>query len=154
MRNLKTSLLIAALALSNAAFAVGSTSTGFGTATSSASASGTYASIVSFTIPTASLTIPSNQVRPGASFTVTIPVTNTTDRTITVTPSAVTGGASNVTVSTPLAHDIATGASFSFVYTVTFAADSAAGSALTGNVNLSFPLAGNDTAADPTDLSF
>lgn len=153
MRHFKTVALFAAL-VAGSAFAVeSSTPTGYGTATASVTATGTYASAVSFTLPNATLTIPTKQVRPGATFTVTIPVTNTTDRSITITPGDVTAPG-NVTVtntSGPVA--ILAGDAGNLVYTVTFADDAASYATLTGDVSLVFPMTGADTVETPSNLT-
>lgn len=153
MRNFKNIALIAVLALSNAAFAVDSNGTSFGTAESTVTASGTYSSAVKFTLPAASLTIPSQQVRPGAAFTITIPVTNTTGRAINISAGTVTGAPTNVTITPPAPHlNVADGATAQLVYEIEFALDGVSGAALSGDVNLSFQILADDDAATPDDL--
>lgn len=86
MRHLKNIALLTALTLGGAASAaVDSTSSSYGSAYTDITTTGTYQKAVSFSVPNSTLTIPSTQVRPGADFTVTVPVTNTTDHTITIT---------------------------------------------------------------------
>ncbi|MCD0157911.1 hypothetical protein [Deinococcus sp. 6GRE01] len=147
-------LLTTILALSTAN-AAGSTSTGFGSATSTMTASGTYASAVSFTIPDTTLTIPKAQVRPGATFTVTIPVTNTTDRAITIEAGEITNGNTGLTIIAGANCDtVAPGGLCNLEYTLTFANDSAGAAALGGtDVSVTFAINAFDTAAPAEDLT-
>lgn len=147
-------LLTTILALSTAN-AAGSTSTGFGSATSNMTASGTYASAVSFTIPDTTLTIPKAQVRPGATFTVTIPVTNTTDRAITIEAGEITNGNTGLTIIAGANCDtVAPGDPCNLVYTLTFANDSTGAAALGGTaVSVTFAINAFDTAEAPEDLT-
>ena len=156
MRHFKTVALISALIVGSAFAIKPSEPTGYGTAESSVTATGTYASAVSFTLPNGLLTIPKKQVRPGASFTVTIPVTNTTDRPITVTAGPVTGTGVGSYVTVVIDEGevtIAKDGTLSLAYTVTFDEDDASFSTLTGNVALVFPMTGTDTAETPDDLT-
>ena len=153
MRNIKTAALLSILALSTAASAVDSTSTGYGSAESSVTASGTYASNVSFSVPSATLAIPSAQVRPGATFKISIPVTNKTDRAVTFT-AGVVGKPNNAEVTSPSAITVAANTTGTLVYTITFNADTAASAALAGSsANFTFPITAADTAAAPQDLT-
>ena len=153
MRNIKTAALLSILALSTAASAVDSTSTGYGSAESSVAATGTYASNVSFSLPSASLTIPAAQVRPGATFQISIPVTNKTDRAVTFTAGTVTKPG-NVVVTPPNPLTVASGATGALTYTIEFNADTAASAALAGtSANFTFPITAADTAAEPQDLT-
>lgn len=124
MRHFTRLALLAALSLTGVSLATGSTSTDYNNATMSLTASGTAGTAVSFTVPSASISIPKEQVRPGASFRVTIPVTNTTDREITVSVMAVKSGdlSGKLTV-TPVEDTatIAAGARGTLVYTFSFA---------------------------------
>ena len=104
MFNAKKSALVIAALLSFAApaFAVDSTQTDYDHAALSLSADGTYAQAVSFSVPSTAITLTAQQIRPGNSFTLSIPVTNTTDRDIDVSVVAKTPtgtGAANLTVS-------------------------------------------------------
>lgn len=152
MRHFKTVALFSAL-VAGSAFAVDSIPAGFGSATSSVTATGTYASAVSFTLPSATLAIPTKQVRPGATFTVTIPVTNTTGRSITITPGLVTGLGDNITVTNPAPKVILANTAGNLVYEVAFEDDDVSFSSLTGEVNLVFPMTGADTAEAEENLT-
>lgn len=90
MFNAKKSALVIAALLSFAApaFAVDSTQTNYDNASMSLSAAGTYAQAVSFSVPSPTVTLSAEQIRPGNSFTLSIPVTNTTDRDINVSAVA------------------------------------------------------------------
>ncbi|MFN4253263.1 hypothetical protein [Deinococcus sp.] len=147
-------LLTTILALSTAN-AAGSTSTGFGSATSTMTASGTYASAVSFTIPDTTLTIPKAQVRPGATFTVTIPVTNTTDRAITIEAGSITNGNTGLTIIAGTNCDtVAPGDLCNLEYTLTFASDSVAAATLgETDITVAFAIDAFDTAEDPENLT-
>lgn len=153
MRTLKTFALLTALTCS-AAFAVDSMPTGYGSANTTVTASGTYASAVSFTVPSASLNIPTPQVRPGASFTVTVPVTNTTDRSITVSAGTIGKPGNATVVPTVGTASIASGATGNLMYTITFDTDSAQAATLTGTADFSFQVLATDTAATPGNLSY
>lgn len=124
MRHFTKLALLTALSLTCASLATGSTSTDYNNATMSLTASGTAGTAVGFTVPSASISIPGSQVRPGASFKVTIPVTNTTDREITVSVMAVKSGdlSGKLTV-TPVKNTatIAAGAAGTLVYSFSFA---------------------------------
>lgn len=153
MRNIKTAALLSILALSTAASAVDSTSTGYGSAQSSVTASGTYASNVSFSLPSATLTIPSAQVRPGATFRISIPVTNNTDRAVTFTAGTVTKPG-NVEVTPPSPLPVASGATDMLTYIITFNADTANFATLSKtSISFTFPITAADTAATPQDLT-
>ena len=154
MRILKMATLTCILALSTA-HAATSTSTGYGAATSAVAASGTYASAVSFTIPDTTLTIPGAQVRPGATFTVTIPVTNTTDRAISIEAGSITNGNTGLTVIAGANCDtVAQGTVCNLEYTLTFANDSAGAATLGGtDVSVTFAINAFDTAAPAEDLT-
>ncbi|AFD26981.1 hypothetical protein [Deinococcus gobiensis] len=151
MRNIKNIALLLTFALSTAATAITSTSTGYGSATASVTASGTYASNVSFTLPAASLEIPSAQVRPGATFKITIPVTNTTDRKVTIT-AGIVGAPANVTVTAPTPVPANAGATVNLVYIIAFDDDAEKYAGLTGPANFTFPMSAADTAVTPVDL--
>lgn len=143
MRHLKSVALSALLALTAPALAESSTQTDYNNASMSLTASGTFAEAVSFTIPSTTVTLDSQQVRPGNSFTVTIPVTNTTDREIRVKAvvSGQTGaGADHLTV-TPGNDEqtIAPGTEAELTFTFTFdgstdAAQAGKGVSVTFNV--------------------
>lgn len=153
MRNIKTAALLSILALSTAASAVDSTSTGYGSAKSSVGASGTYASNVSFTLPSATLTIPSAQVRPGAAFKISIPVTNKTDRAVTFTAGTVTKP-SNTEVTSPSFITVGSGLTGTLTYTIRFNADTAGSEALAGtSADFTFAIEAADTAVTPQDLT-
>lgn len=92
----------ALLTLSTPALAEVSTQTDYDNATMSLNADGTFSQAVSFSIPSTAITLSAGQIRPGNSFTVSVPVTNTTDRDIdvSVVNQAPTGtGAAHLTVS-------------------------------------------------------
>ncbi|ADY25667.1 hypothetical protein Deipr_0500 [Deinococcus proteolyticus MRP] len=72
------------LAVFTSALADSSVSTDYDNASLSLTAAGTYAQAVSFSVPRTAITLSAAQIRPGNSFTVSIPVTNTTDREIDV----------------------------------------------------------------------
>lgn len=155
MRTFNIAVLLTTLLALSTANAAGSTSTGFGAATSTMTATGTYASAVSFTIPDATLIIPAAQVRPGATFKVIIPVTNTTDRAISIEAGTVTNGNTGLTVLAGANCDTVTaGAVCNLEYTLTFAADSAGAAAFGGtDVSVTFAINAFDTAEAPEDLT-
>ncbi len=91
MRNFKSFALIAALALSNAAYAVTpSTPVDYdnATATGLSTEVGTFKQKVSFNIVSSSVDL--TVMKPGQAYTITIPVENTTDRDIAVSLDDVT----------------------------------------------------------------
>ncbi len=154
MRNFKSIALIAALALSNAAYAADSTNTDFSNAESTTTASGTYATAVSFTLPNASLSIPSQQIRPGASFTITLPVTNTTDRAVNISAGNVTKPDNTTVVNTTTSFsNVAAGATVNMVYTISFSADTGDYSTFTGAANFSFQVLAADAADSVNNLT-
>lgn len=159
MRYFKSLALMTALTLSSAAFATmpgfPSQPVDYGTAVNQVTATGTYQSAVSFTVPSTTLTIPSAQVRPGAHFTVTIPVMNTTDRTITISDNVSSAMAGDVTVMPTFGPvDVLSGDYGNFTYDLTFPAD-AMGSEIYGGqpVQIVFKLIGHDTAAEAQNLT-
>lgn len=155
MRNLKSLILMTAFALSTAGYAATSTSDGFGNAEATAEASGTYATAVSFTLPSANLSIPSQQIRPGATFTITIPVTNTTDRKVDISAGTV-GKPANATVvnTTTSFPDVAAGATVPMVYTITFDTDSGDYTSFAGDADFSFQILAADAADSVQNLTF
>lgn len=131
MRNFKNIALIAALALGSSAFAVGSTPLDYDHATAVVVASGTTAQSVSFSVPQTTVAISSGYMRPGATYTVEVPVTNTTDRKISISADSVLSGdgAALVTLSGGAAvDDVMPGETATLSYTVILssAADAAA----------------------------
>lgn len=85
MRNLKSIALTAALVLTGAAFAVTSTPSDYNTATASTTATGGFGETVAFNIPSATFTIDAALLKPGTTYTITIPVTNSTsNRTMNI----------------------------------------------------------------------
>ncbi|GGL20553.1 hypothetical protein [Deinococcus radiotolerans] len=85
MRNITKLAVAAALAFSGMAFAVDSTSTTENSATMTVQADGTTLDTVKFSVGSGSITIPADNMRSGAEFDIKIPVTNNTNRAITVT---------------------------------------------------------------------
>ncbi len=155
MRNFKTLALITALTLSAAIAQSTSTSDGFGNAEATATASGAYASAVSFTLPTASLSIPSQQIRPGATFTITVPVTNTTDRAVNISAGDVVAPANaDVEKTTASFNGVAPGATVKLIYTITFSPDTGDYSTFTGTANFSFQILAADAASTVTNLEY
>ncbi|UQN08757.1 hypothetical protein [Deinococcus sp. QL22] len=163
MRNFKSIALIAALALSSAAYAIGSNSVSENEATMTVSANGQSLDSVKFSVGSGSFTIPTANIRSGASFTITIPVRNDTNRAITVTSAHALGGSlasEYVAVTSDNASGVAVaaGATGSVLYTITFdtlasEADRLAFSNKT--MSVAFDLTG--TSADPVgpvDQSF
>lgn len=128
----KTAFVILFAALTSA-LAVDSTQTDYDHAALSLSAQGTYAQAVSFSIPSTELTLSAEQVRPGNSFTVSIPVTNTTDRAIDVSAvaAAPTGtGASHLTVQAVSAQaTLPAGQTTTLTFTLSFDASTEAAQA-------------------------
>ncbi|AXG98115.1 hypothetical protein DVJ83_01870 [Deinococcus wulumuqiensis] len=127
MFNARKSALVIAALLTLAAPALAQTSsnqTDYDNAILSLSAAGTYAKAVSFSVPSTTVTLKAEQIRPGNSFTLSIPVTNTTDRDIDVSAVAKTPtgtGAANLTVSgvSPTAT-IMPGEDATLTFTLTF----------------------------------
>ena len=124
MRQFKSFAVAAALILGSTSLAATSVSTSYDQATLQLTATGQAQEAVNFTVPSASITIPGAQVFPGNSFTVTIPVTNTSDRKIKVSVSGVTGGdlAGKLTI-TPNVDlvELIAGSDDNLVYTFTLA---------------------------------
>ncbi|MFC5847261.1 Hsp20/alpha crystallin family protein [Deinococcus petrolearius] len=127
MRQVKFFAIAAALLLGSTSLAATATSssTSYDQATMQLEATGAAQEAVNFTVPNASITIPGSQVFPGNSFTVTIPVSNTSDRDIRVTVSdpGVTGDLAGKLTVTPVktSADIVAGGSGSLSYTFTLA---------------------------------
>ena len=150
MRNLKNIALIAAFALTGSVFAAtSSTPAGYDGATLTIAGISTTARSVSFTVPSTTVTITSGYLRPSAVYTVTVPVTNTTDRKITVSAApTVTGtGAGLVTVSgggtlTDLSPN--TEGVMNYTVTMTSAADAAAFAGK--SVTLTFDISATSTS--------
>lgn len=135
MFNAKKSALVIAALLSFAApaFAVDSTQTDYDNASMSLSAEGTYSQAVSFSVPSTAITLTAQQIRPDNSFTVSIPVTNTTDRDIdvSVVNQAPTGtGAAHLTVSgVSTTANIKPGEVATLTFTLTFDSSTSAAQA-------------------------
>ncbi|GMA16533.1 hypothetical protein E5F05_13750 [Deinococcus metallilatus] len=159
MHHFKALALVAAL-LTGGALAADSTSTDHNNATMTLTASGTASDAVKFTIAQTTLTIPAAQVRPGASFTVSVPVSNPTSRNIKVSGAAGTpsGGAfsSKLTIAPVNASNVAIagGSSGTLSYTFTFAAAQAGDPVYTGNVSVTFTITATADDAAPGDLTF
>ncbi|GAA5512166.1 hypothetical protein Dcar01_00880 [Deinococcus carri] len=160
MRSLKTLALMTALMVSGGAYAADSTSTDHNNATMTLTTSGTASDAVKFSIAQTTLTIPAAQVRPGASFTVSVPVSNPTGRNIKVTGVAGTptgaAFASKLTITGTNATNVAVGAgnNATLTYTFTFANAAAGDPIYSGNVSVSFTI--NAVADDDAtqDVSF
>jgi hypothetical protein len=121
MRNFKNVLLTAVLALSTGALAVSSNPVDYDHATLAVLATGSTAQNVSFSVPSTALTISTGFMRPATTYTVTVPVTNTTDRIITVSATSATSGTGASLVSvTPSGSpvDLAPGASGTLTFSV------------------------------------
>ncbi|GAA4001638.1 hypothetical protein GCM10022631_10230 [Deinococcus rubellus] len=150
MRNFKNIALIAVLALTGSAFAVtSSTPTDYDNATLAVTATGATAQNVSFTVPSTSLTITTGYMRPSATYTVTVPVTNTTDRKITVSAVATpTGtGASLVTVTGGVTlTDLAPGADGVLTYTVNTSASASAADFAGKSVTITFDISATSSS--------
>ncbi|ULH17468.1 hypothetical protein MF271_20645 (plasmid) [Deinococcus sp. KNUC1210] len=151
MRTLKNIVLLSVLALSGSVFAASSTAVDYDNATLAITATGTTAQNVSFTVPSTALTISSAYMRPSASYTVAVPVTNTTDRKITVSaaPTVSGSGTSLVTVSggTDLT-DLAAGATGTFTYTVTTSASASAEDFAGKSVIITFDISATSTSTN------
>lgn len=132
MRNLKSIALTAALVLTGAAFAVDSAATTYNTATASTTASGEFGDTVAFTIPDATFSIDAAQLKPGKTYTITIPVTNSTsNRTMNIGSTFTPGGslaASLYTLNPTTASltDLAAGTDGDIVYTLEVSASASA----------------------------
>ncbi len=138
MRNLKIAALVSSLLLGTA-FAATSTPTDFDTATVSGESAtvGTFGEAVNFTVSTSSIDL--TVMKPGETYTITIPVTNTTDRAINLTLKNVLASAGDSSVAsivsstqaTPL--QLAAGASGELIIAVTLkgAGDVVAGDTVT-----------------------
>lgn len=131
----KSALVIAALLSLGAPALAGtsSTQTDYDNAALSLSADGTYAQAVSFSVPSTAITLTAQQIRPDNSFTVSIPVTNTTDRDIdvSVVNQAPTGtGAAHLTVSgVSTTANIKPGEVATLTFTLTFDSSTSAAQA-------------------------
>lgn len=82
MRHFKSTALALGLLLSGAALAVESGT--YNRATMTVTAQGAYGEAVNFTIPSATIALDTKALKPGQLYTVSVPVTNTTDRPIRV----------------------------------------------------------------------
>ncbi|GAA5534689.1 hypothetical protein [Deinococcus aluminii] len=133
----KVASLLAALILSSPALAVSSTPTDYNHATAEVSVTGSYGGGVSFTIDESQITLPVGQMKPGATYTVTIPVQNTSANSIDVTAtSSVTDGATyvaRVDGTGTNSATIAAGSSGNLTFRVTLSSDAnvTAGTAVT-----------------------
>ncbi|GGR36012.1 hypothetical protein [Deinococcus ruber] len=151
MRTLKNIVLLSVLALSGSVFAATSTAVDYDHATLAVTASGTTAQNVSFTVPATAVTITSGYMRPSASYTISVPVSNTTDRKITVSaaPTVTGSGASLVTVSGGTAlTDLAAGSDGSLTYTVTTSASASAADFAGKTVTITFDITATSTATN------
>lgn len=158
MRQFKSFAVAAALILGSTSLAATSVSTSYDQATLQLAATGTAQEAVSFTVPRASITIPGAQVFPGNSFTVTIPVTNTSDRKVKVSVSGVTGGdlAGKLTI-TPTVDSVELIASSAdnLVYTFTLADSVTGDEAIAGKAfTVTFDLVGTSVNDGSEDASF
>ena len=151
MRNLKNIALIAVLALTGTVSAASSTSSDYDNATLAVAATGVTAQNVSFTVPSTSVLISSTFMRPAATYTVTVPVTNTTDRLITVSavPTVSGSGTALVTVTggTTLT-DLAPGAEGVLTYTVTTSASASVSDFSGKSVTITFAISATSTSVN------
>lgn len=153
MHALRPTLLALALLTSGAALAETSTPVDYDHANLIVTATGNTAQAVSFTTPSSSLTIRGDNgyLRPGASYTVTVPVTNTTDRMIDVTTAtSVSGSGTDLVTVTPVTSTLtalAAGASGNLTYTVTVADATDAAAFASKAVTITFTLSGSSTSA-------
>ncbi|GMA14080.1 hypothetical protein E5F05_18445 [Deinococcus metallilatus] len=86
----KVASLLAALILSSPVLAINSTQTDYDHASADVIASGSIGDGVSFTIDESQVTLPVGQMKPGATYTVNIPVQNTSANSIDATATATT----------------------------------------------------------------
>ena len=158
MRQFKSFTIAAALILGSTSLAATSVSTNYDQATLQLTATGQAQKAVNFTVPKASITIPGAQVFPGNSFTVTIPVTNTSDRDITVKVSSVTTGALGDKLTAETTSDtvtIAPNGLGNLVYTFTRADSMAGDEAIAGKAfTVTFDLVGTSVNDESEDASF
>lgn len=133
MRNIKTLSLLTLLTLGTLAGAVTSTSNNYDSATVSGQATqvGSFGQAVSFDVSTGTVALNAGTMgetlKPGETYTVTIPVTNTTDRAITLSLAnvAVTEGSASVAATTfSEAITLPAGASGELTISVTLASAS------------------------------
>ncbi len=108
MRHFKQLALVTALSLSSAAFATAtSTPLTYDTATLAVTATGSTAQAVNFTVPSTSVSISDGYLRPGMTYTITVPVTNSTDRAIDITSDFdVAGTGAGLVTVTPIMGSI------------------------------------------------
>ncbi|WP_051517321.1 hypothetical protein [Deinococcus phoenicis] len=160
MRYFKTLALVTALMVGGGAFADDSTNTDHNNASMELTTSGTPLDAVKFTIAQTTLTIPAAQVRPGATFTVTVPVSNpTTNRKINVSgvESKKTGDLASKLTVTPVAASnvpITAGGKGDLTFTFKFA-DAVPGEAVyTGDVSVTFTVTATADDGPEKDLTF
>jgi hypothetical protein len=152
MRKLKTMALLAVLALPGSAFAaVDSAPAGYDDATLAVTATGSTAQNVSFSVSSTAVTITPDFMRPSSTYTVTVPVTNTTNRKITVSATATPSGtgASLITVTggAPLT-DLAPGATGNLTYTVITSASASATDFAGKSVTITFDISATSTSTN------
>jgi len=131
MRHFKSTALALGLLLSGAAYAAESTSLEYNMASMTVTAEGAYGEAVNFTIPNATIPLDTKALKPGQLYTVTVPVTNTTDRPIRVTLKSLDkfGTAANeaTVVATTNTVDIAPGLDGILTFTVQMSENTDAG---------------------------
>ncbi|WP_159065915.1 hypothetical protein [Deinococcus ficus] len=130
MRNIKTLSLMTLLTLGTLAGAVTSSSNDYdsATVTNQTTALGSFGRTLTFDVSTGEVTLDSAAVngslRPGETYVVTIPVTNTTDRAITLSLAAVSvteGSGSVASTVTGEAVTLQAGASGELTISITMA---------------------------------
>lgn len=158
MRHSHKLALFTALLLTGTSFAATSTPTDYNTATMDLSASGQAGTAVSFTVPSTTVSIPSSQVRPGNSFTVTIPVSNPTDREIVVTVTDTKSGDLSGKLTVTAVNDsvtIAPGGTGNLVYTFAFDAAAPGDQTIAGQAfSVAFAMSAVGTYAPTQNSSF
>lgn len=158
MRQVKLFALATALLLGSTSLAATSTPDSYDQATLQLAATGTAQEAVNFTVPKAEITIPGAQVFPGNSFTVTIPVTNTSDREIEVKVSSVTTGALGDKLTAETANDtvtIAPAGTGNLVYTFTLADAVSGDQSIEGKAfTVTFNLMGTSVNEESENTSF
>lgn len=158
MRQTRIFAIVTVLLLGSTSLAVTSTSTNYDQATMQLTATGAAQEAVNFTVPSASITIPGAQVFPGNSFTVTIPVTNTSDRKIKVSVIGVTGGdlAGKLTITPDISSaELEANSGDKLVYTFTLAKSVAGDQSIEGKAfTVTFDLTGTSVNDGSEDASF
>ncbi|MBZ9750315.1 hypothetical protein GO986_15285 [Deinococcus sp. HMF7620] len=138
-------LALTTLLLLPSALAETSTGDTYDRASMTVTASGAYGEAVNFEVPDTALNLDASALRPGATYTISVPVTNTTDRPIVVTgTSAVTGSYQGNVIVTAVTGSLtlAPGGTGELQYTIGLPSDAAISATAGKTVTVTFSLEG------------